>query len=145
MHIWDLDSPICYRLQTDLLLDDMVIDTDVSMIGFRTTVFNQSGFYLNGRKIKIRGVIRYQSYPYMGYAAPESLQRLDARILKEELHVNAVRCCGEFPSQYFLDECNKRGILVFPEVPGYRDVGDEEFREIHLKNVEISTVISSYT
>ena len=30
----------------------------------------------------MRGLNRHQSYPYMGYAAPESLQREDARILK---------------------------------------------------------------
>lgn len=136
IQLWDLDSPVCYRLQTDLMLDDSVIDTHVSMIGFRTAVFNQSGFYLNGRKVKIRGVVRYQSFPYVGYAMPESLQRLDARILKEELHVNAVRCCGEYPSEYFLDECDKRGILVFCETPGYRYIGGDEFKIAHLKNVE---------
>lgn len=136
VQLWDLDAPVCYRIQTDLLLDDVVIDTDVSMVGFRTAVFNQSGFYLNGRKVKIRGIVRQQIYPYAGYAMPESLQRLDARILKEELHVNAVRCCGEYPSEYFLDECDKRGILVLCETPGYRNLGGEDFKKAHLQNVE---------
>lgn len=136
VQLWDIDSPVCYRIQTDLLFDDEIIDTDVSLIGFRTAVFDQSGFYLNGRKVKIRGIARHQVFPYVGYAMPESMQRFDARILKEELRVNAVRTIGSVPSPYFVDECDKRGILVFCETPGYRYIGDEAFMGKHLKNVE---------
>ena len=136
VHIWDIDSPTCYRIQTDLIFDDIVVDQDVSIVGFRTAVFDQSGFYLNGRKVKIRGIVRNQAFPYVGYAMPESLQRLDARILKEELHVNAVRSAGEYPSPGFIDECDKRGILVFCEPPGYRNIGGGDFKSIHLKNIE---------
>lgn len=133
--IWDIDSPTCYRIQTDLIFDDQIIDSDVSLIGFRHAVFNQHGFYLNGRKVKIRGIARQQSFPYSGYAMPESMQRLDARILKEELSVNAVRCVGEYPSPYFIDECDKRGILVLCEAPGYRSLAGEDIRRIHMDNV----------
>ena len=49
-------------------------------------MFRADGFYLNGKKTFLRGLNRHQSYPYIGYAAPESLQRQDARILKNELH-----------------------------------------------------------
>lgn len=136
VYLWDIDSPVCYRIQTDLIFDDQVIDTDVSLVGFRTAVFDQSGFYLNGRKVKIRGIARHQIFPYVGYAMPESMQRFDAKLLKEELRVNAVRTIGGVPSPYFVDECDKRGILVFCETPGYRHVGNEVFKNAHLKNVE---------
>ena len=41
-------------------------------------MFRADGFYLNGKKTFLRGLNRHQSYPYIGYAAPESLQRQDA-------------------------------------------------------------------
>lgn len=64
---------------------------NITLFGFRTAVFLQDGFYLNGKKVKLRGLNRHQSYPYVGYAMPESMQKRDADILKNELGVNAVR------------------------------------------------------
>lgn len=136
VNIWDIDSPTCYSVQTDLIFDDVVIDTYVSNVGFRSIAFDQSGFHLNGRRVKLRGIVRHQSFPYVGYAMPESMQRFDAKILKEELHVNAVRCYGGFPSPHFIEECDSRGILVFCEAPGYRSIGDASFKQVHINNVK---------
>ena len=72
---------------------------------------------------------RHQSYPYIGYAAPESLQREDARILQEELHCTAVRTSHYPQSQYFLDECDRRGLLVFTELPGWQHIGDDNWKD----------------
>jgi len=92
-------------------------------------VFRADGFYLNGKKTFLRGLNRHQSYPYIGYAAPESLQREDARILQEELHCNAVRTSHYPQSQYFLDECDRRGLLVFTELPGWQHIGDDSWKD----------------
>mgnify|MGYP002233452741 CR=1 FL=1 len=75
------------------------------------------------------GLNRHQSYPYIGYAAPESLQREDARILQEELHCTAVRTSHYPQSQYFLDECDRRGLLVFTELPGCSTIGDDNWKD----------------
>ena len=83
----------------------------------------------------MRGLNRHQSYPYMGYAAPESLQREDARILKEELCCNAVRTSHYPQSQYFIDECDRLGLLVFTELPGWRHIGDERWKEQACENL----------
>lgn len=80
----------------------------------------QDGFYLNGKKVKLRGLNRHQSYPYVGYAMPESMQRMDADILKYELGVNAVRTSHYPQSHYFIDQCDRIGLLVFMEIPGWR-------------------------
>ena len=87
------------------------IDRKQVTFGFRTAEFRADGFYLNGKKTFLRGLNRHQSFPYIGYAAPESLQREDARILQEELHCTAVRTSHYPQSQYFLDECDRRGLL----------------------------------
>ena len=92
-------------------------------------MFRADGFYLNGKKTFLRGLNRHQSYPYIGYAAPESLQRQDARILKNELHCNAVRTSHYPQSQYFLDECDRLGLLVFTELPGWQHIGDGAWKD----------------
>jgi beta-galactosidase len=83
----------------------------------------------------MRGLDRHQAYPYIGYAAPESLQREDARILKEELCLNAVRTSHYPQSQYFIDACDELGLLVFTEIPGWQHIGDDAWQKQAVDNV----------
>ncbi len=92
-------------------------------------------FYLNGKKVKLRGLNRHQSYPYVGYAMPESMQRMDADILKYELGVNAVRTSHYPQSHYFIDQCDRIGLLVFMEIPGWQHIGDEAWKDQAVINV----------
>ena len=127
---WDTEHPNLYRCIAELLdAEGQVLHSRETTFGFRTAVFRADGFYLNGKKTFLRGLNRHQSYPYIGYAAPESLQREDARILQEELHCTAVRTSHYPQSQYFLDECDRRGLLVFTELPGWQHIGDDNWKD----------------
>lgn len=128
---WDTDSPKLYTCEVALETGDV----QRVKFGFRDIEFRADGFYLNGRRVFMRGLNRHQSYPYMGYAAPESLQREDARILKEELCCNAVRTSHYPQSQYFIDECDRLGLLVFTELPGWQHIGDERWKEQACENL----------
>ncbi|MCR5545581.1 MAG: glycoside hydrolase family 2 protein [Lachnospiraceae bacterium] len=132
--LWDVESPALYQLTTEILVDGEVKDSNISMVGFRHSIFKKDGYYLNGRKVKIRGLNRHQSYPYVGYAMPESMQRQDARILKKELGLNAVRTSHYPQSHYFIDECDRLGLLVFTEIPGWQHIGGERWKDIAVKN-----------
>ena len=127
---WDTEHPNLYRCIAELLdAEGQVLHSRETTFGFRTAVFRADGFYLNGKKTFLRGLNRHQSYPYIGYAAPESLQRQDARILKNELRCNAVRTSHYPQSQYFLDECDRLGLLVFTELPGWQHIGDAAWKD----------------
>ncbi|MBQ7147989.1 MAG: glycoside hydrolase family 2 protein [Pseudobutyrivibrio sp.] len=132
--LWDIESPRLYNVKTQLVIDDNVVDEENTTVGFRSSEFRKMGYYLNGRKIKLRGLNRHQSFPYVGYAMPESLQRLDAKILKEELGLNAVRTSHYPQSQYFIDECDRLGLLVFTEIPGWQHIGGKEWQDIAVQN-----------
>lgn len=129
--LWNLDDPFLYELTVKT--ED---DSYSTAIGFRDSEFRTDGFYLNGKKIKIRGLNRHQSYPYVGYAMPESMQKYDADILKKELGVNAVRTSHYPQSQHFIDRCDELGLLVFTEIPGWQHIGDDEWKAQAVKNVE---------
>ncbi|MBQ1482134.1 MAG: glycoside hydrolase family 2 protein [Erysipelotrichaceae bacterium] len=129
---WDVDTPYLYTLEVSL---DNGAKREVRF-GFRTIRFRADGFYLNGRRLVMRGLDRHQCYPYIGYAAVDSLQREDARILKEELSCNAVRTSHYPQSQAFIDACDELGLLVFTEIPGWQHIGDEAWKDVACKNVE---------
>ncbi|MCH5159453.1 MAG: glycoside hydrolase family 2 protein [Clostridiales bacterium] len=130
LSLWSVDSPKLYKLRLTVASD--VYETT---FGVRSAEFRRDGFYLNGEKFKIVGLNRHQCFPYVGYAMPESMQRRDARILKNELCVNAVRTSHYPQSHYFIDECDRLGLLVFTEIPGWQHIGDAAWQEIAKNNV----------
>ncbi len=133
---WTVDRPRLYTLRAELLSESgEPLDVSERSIGFRTAEFKADGFYLNGERLFLRGLNRHQCWPYIGYAAPESLQREDARILKEELRCNAVRTSHYPQSRYFIDQCDRLGLLVFTELPGWQHIGDESWKRQALENL----------
>ena len=132
---WDTEYPNLYEIKTELVQGGKPIETCKNMFGFRKAEFREDGFYLNDKKFKIRGLNRHQSYPYVGYAMPESMQKLDADILKKELGVNAVRTSHYPQSHYFLERCDELGLLVFTEIPGWQHIGNSEWKNQAVENV----------
>ncbi len=136
INLWDIDSPHLYVLQLTLIKENQVIDKHDIRFGFREAKFLQNGFYLNGKKVKIRGLNRHQSFPYVGYAMPKRAQYKDADILKYELGVNTVRLSHYPQSDHFLNRCDELGLLVFDEIPGWQHIGDKEWQDTAVKHVE---------
>ena len=131
IHAWTAESPTLYRCIVEL--GD---DTFVTNFGFRTIRFDQNNLYINDQKVFLIGLNRHQCYPYIGYAAVDSLQEEDVRILKEELHVNAVRTSHYPQSQSFIDACDRYGLYVFTEIPGWQHIGDETWKQQAIRNTE---------
>ena len=132
--LWDVLQPQLYILRTELLRGEEVLDVRETVFGFRRIAFTADGFFLNGRKLKLAGLNRHQSYPYVGYAMPESQQKRDADILKYELGVNAVRTSHYPQSQHFVDRCDEIGLLVFTEIPGWQHIGDDAWKDQAVEN-----------
>ena len=134
--LWDVLRPQLYILETELLRGEELLDSRKTVFGFRRCAFVSEGFFLNGRKLKIVGLNRHQSYPFAGYAMPASQQRRDADILKRELGLNAVRTSHYPQSQHFISRCDELGLLVFTEIPGWQHIGDEAWKKQAVKNTE---------
>ena len=134
--LWDTEEANLYILKTQLYQDNALLDETETTFGIREAVFKKDGFYLNGRKLMIRGLNRHQSFPYVGYAMPKSMQRLDADLLKKELGLNAVRTSHYPQSHYFLERCDELGLLVFTEFPGWQHIGDDAWKAQAVANAE---------
>lgn len=133
---WDTRDPALYTL-TVALLDGHgeTVDTSSVRFGFREAEFRADGFYLNGEKLRLRGLDRHQSFPYVGYAMPDSVQAHDAEILRRELGLNVVRTSHYPQSQAFLDRCDELGLLVFTEIPGWQHIGGDDWKDQAARNV----------
>jgi beta-galactosidase len=133
MALWTLDNPALHTLRVSV--DDA---DEVSVrYGFREAHFSDDGsFYLNGQPLKLRGLNRHQTYPYVGAAVSARLQRKDADIVKYELGCNIVRTSHYPQSPYFIDRCDEIGLLVFEEIPGWQFIGDDDWKALSLADVE---------
>ena len=132
--LWSPDNPYLYTLKAKIVDGDTVLDEKSYRFGLRTAKFENDGFYLNGKKMKLRGLNRHQSFAYTGYAMPKSMQRLDADILKNELGVNAVRTSHYPQSQHFIDRCDELWLLVFTEIPGWQHIGNDAWKDQAVEN-----------
>ena len=133
--LWTLEKPELYRVEVSLQENGSITDTVSARVGFRTAAFTPDGFFLNGKRLVIRGLNRHQAFPYAGYAMPKRAQQRDADILKYELGLNLVRTSHYPQSPYFLDRCDEIGLLVFEEIPGWQHIGDSGWQDVTCQEV----------
>ncbi len=134
---WNLQDPYRYTIQTRVVLDSQVVDDYSEKIGIRSILFskNDGKFYLNGKPVWLFGLNRHETFPFIGRAAANRLQKKDADILKYDLGCNIVRCSHYPQDPEFLDRCDEIGLLVLEELPGWGYIGNDTWREIALRNI----------
>ena len=134
---WNLDDPKLYRIETALFTEDgKEVDRFETHTGFRSVKVTPEGFYLNGEKVILNGLNRHQSFPYVGYALGKRAQEKDAKLLKEFMGVNMVRCSHYMQSEYFLNCCDRIGLMVFEEIPGWGFIGGDDFKKVVFQDLE---------
>lgn len=133
--LWELQTPQLYTVHARLLHNGESIDEDTRRIGFREATFTDRGFSLNGKIIKLRGLDRHQTFPFVGQAMPARVQRRDADVLRHSLHCNIVRTSHYPQSRHFLDRCDEIGLLVLEEIPGWQHIGPEPWKLAAIDNV----------
>jgi beta-galactosidase len=133
--LWNLEHPHLYSVPVRLLRGNQVVDQDKRALGFRKAEFTDHGFELNGQVIKLRGLDRHQTFPFVGQAMAGRCQRSDANILRHKLKCNIVRTSHYPQSRHFLDACDEMGLLVLEEIPGWQHIGDEAWKLISIDNV----------
>jgi beta-galactosidase len=135
IELWGFEHPKLYSVHVRLLKEGNLADEDSRRIGFREATFTDHGFSLNGKILKLRGLDRHQTFPFVGQAMPARVQRKDADILRTGLHCNIVRTSHYPQSRHFLDRCDEIGLLVLEEIPGWQHIGPEPWKQIAIDNV----------
>lgn len=114
---WNPESPTLYTAVFSLLdKTGNTLHEHQETIGFRTVeVLEKDGIYLNGSKIKFKGVNRHSFWPSSGRTTSKKLSIQDALLIKE-MNMNAVRMSHYPPDKHFLDACDSLGLLVIDEL-----------------------------
>ncbi len=133
--LWDLENRNLYSVRVRLMHGAQAVDEDSRRFGFREAQFTDHGFELNGKGIKLRGLDRHQTFPFVGQAMPGRVQRRDAQVLRNQLKCNIVRTSHYPQSRHFLDACDEVGLLVLEEIPGWQHIGDEPWKQLSIDNV----------
>ena len=107
--LWSDETPTLYKLV--LICGDEVI---CQPVGIRKITVKDRVIYVNGQKIKMRGVNRHDSHPELGHATPEDHMIRDLMIMKRH-NVNAIRTSHYPNDPRFTALCDYYGFYVVDE------------------------------
>jgi hypothetical protein len=123
---WSAEFPHLYTATISLLRNNKVIHTLQQRFGFRTVQLKQrDGIYVNGEKMKFKGVNRHAFRPESGRTTSKKISIEDVRLIKE-MNMNAVRMSHYPPDAHFLEVCDSLGLYVMDELAGWHGNYDTE-------------------
>jgi Beta-galactosidase/beta-glucuronidase len=118
--LWTAETPDLYTVRLKIKKGDRAIYESSDKFGFRTIeVRKGDGIYLNGTKIKIKGINRHVFWPDYGRTTYPEADLLDVKLMKE-MNLNAVRCSHYPPDKSFLRMCDSLGLYVIDELAGWQ-------------------------
>lgn len=114
---WDIADPAQYRAAIRVLASDgTLLDNEDVRFGVREARFDPAtGFWLNGRNFKLKGVALHHDGGAVGAAVPLAVWRQRLTTLKAQ-GVNAIRTAHNVPSPEFLDLTDELGLVVMDEL-----------------------------
>ena len=114
VHLWDgVADPYLYSIAASLPGGDAV----AVHFGCRRIAFKpDTGFWLNGRNVRLVGAARHQDRAGIGNALTAAEHEEDMQILRD-MGANTVRLAHYQHAQYFYDLCDKYGLVAWAEIP----------------------------
>ncbi len=144
--LWTAETPELYSVKVTLEDGKNPEYKMTRKFGFRTIEIRQGdGIYLNGVKIKMKGINRHVFWPETGRCINAGIDLSDVQLMKY-MNLNAVRCSHYPPDQSFLDSCDSLGLYVLDELSGWQNAYDTEVgrrlvREMVIRDVNHPSII----
>ncbi|MBD0401637.1 glycoside hydrolase family 2 protein [Flammeovirga sp. EKP202] len=145
---WNPESPHLYQLELSLFNKKGQLQHQIKQrIGFRTVkLYEGDGIYVNGQRIKFKGVNRHSFYPSSGRTTSKALSIEHVEMMKD-MNMNAVRMSHYPPDVHFLDVCDSLGLFVINEVCTWHspsldtEVGEKIVKETVVRDVNHPSIL----
>ena len=120
--LWSPDTPSLYEALVTVEAGGQVMDSVTEPFGIRTFTYSATdGFRLNGQSMLLNGGCAHHDNGVLGAKSFDAAEARKVRLMKEA-GFNAVRTSHNLPSEAFLHECDRQGLLVIDEsFDGWRD------------------------
>ena len=113
--LWSCEQPNIYKVRTIVKVGGKVVDTYETTTGFRSFKFDaKTGFWLNGKNMKINGVCEHHDLGCLGAALNEDALHRKLTKLKA-MGVNSIRTSHNPPAPELLNMCDTMGLIVMDE------------------------------
>ncbi len=133
--LWSPESPYLYRAEYVLYKEGKAVHTVSEKFGFRTVEVKQrDGIYVNGVKMKFKGVNRHSFRPESGRTTSYKNSVEDVLLMKE-MNMNAVRMAHYPPDDHFLTVCDSLGLFVIDELAGWHGHYDTPTGSLRVKEM----------
>lgn len=143
---WTSETPNLYTVQVFLQDGSREVYRTSEKFGFRTVEIRKGeGIYVNGTKVKMKGVNRHSWWPESGRTLSDAVHLLDIRLMKQ-MNMNAVRMAHYPPDKRFLELCDSLGLYVLDELAGWQnaystEAGRKLVREMVMRDANHPSVI----
>lgn len=109
LELWNTENPYLYKLILETE-NEVIVDH----IALRKIEIKDQVIYLNGQKIKFRGVNRHDSDPVTGFTINPEQITTDLTLMKQH-NFNAIRSSHYPNAPFFYEMCDKYGFMVIDE------------------------------
>lgn len=143
---WNPEYPNLYKVKFALFSKGKPLHEVSTRIGFRTVEKrDRDGIYVNGVKIKFKGVNRHTFWPTTGRASSKSRSIEDVKLIKS-MNMNSVRMSHYPPDSHFLDVSDSLGLFVLNELAGWHgsydtEIGSKLVKEMVTRDVNHPSIL----
>ncbi len=114
VHKWSAEDPYLYNLVLKIRVDGRFVEYTSAKVGFRTSEVKGNQYYVNGKRVFIKGVNYHEHHEVNGHVLDEATILEDFRLMKAN-NINAIRSAHYPQQRRFYELADQYGFYICNE------------------------------